>query len=120
VSRLRSLVDALWYALLTACLCAVLGLVGYGLVGYGLNPGEVANIALQTLGIASPAAIPPLLVPWTITYDDDFDATIRFMASGAGVAFNAVGVPGYTSFTTADDIGVKLIFHGFTKSPATK
>ena len=36
VSRLRSLVDALWYALLTACLCAVLGLVGYGLVGYGL------------------------------------------------------------------------------------
>ena len=31
MNRIRSLVDALWYAVATACLCAVLGLVGYGL-----------------------------------------------------------------------------------------
>ena len=28
---LRSLVDVLWYAAAPACVCAVLGLVGYGL-----------------------------------------------------------------------------------------
>jgi len=31
VNQFRTLVDALWYALVTACLCAALGLVGYGL-----------------------------------------------------------------------------------------
>ena len=31
MNRVRDLVDALWYAVATAGVCALLGLVGYGL-----------------------------------------------------------------------------------------
>lgn len=93
---------------------------GYGLVAYGLNPGDGINIAPQSLGVASPAAIPPLLVPWQMTHGDDFEARIEFSASGAGAQFGSSAAPTFTSHTLADDLAVKLIMHGFIKSPATK
>ena len=93
---------------------------GYGLVAYGLDPGATHNYAPVTLGIASPAAIPPLLVPWSLQADDDFDADIVFEASGAGTAYNGVAAPGWTSSDTTDVLATKLILHGFIKSPATK
>ncbi len=94
---------------------------GYGFVGYGIDfaaPGVV--VAPGSLGVASPAAIPPLLVPFTIGPDDDFSVTVQYQASLAGVAFGAVAAPAFVSHTLAQTTAVMAVLHGFVKSPGTK
>jgi len=94
---------------------------GYGFVAYGVDfaaPG--VTVAPGSLGVASPAAIPPLLVPFTIQADDDFDASIDFDNSSAGVAVGAVAAPAFVSHTLSANIAIMAILHGFVKSPGTR
>lgn len=95
---------------------------GYGFVAYGLNTsGAAATVAPSSLGVASPAAIPPLLIPFTLQPDDDFDATIKFDASRAGVENSAgAAAPTFSSRTLASATAIKAFLHGFVKSPGTK
>ena len=95
---------------------------GYGFVAYGLNvaaPG--APVAPSSLGVASPAAIPPLLIPFVIQPEDDFDVRIVFEASRAGVVNNAgAAAPVFATRTTAAAMAIKVFLHGFVKSPGSK
>jgi len=94
---------------------------GYGFVAYGVDlaaPGVV--VAPGTLGVASPAAIPPLLVPFAIGPEDDFEVEVKYETSLAGQAVGAVAAPAFTSHTLAADTPIMSILHGFVKSPGTR
>lgn len=92
---------------------------GYGVVAYGLTVGATA-VAPTSLGVASPAAIPPLLIPFTLQPEDDFKGEIAFQQSRAGAENNAGLAPTFTSYTLAQDVAIKAFLHGFVKGPATK
>ena len=81
-------------------------------------PGVV--VAPGSLGVASPAAIPPLLVPFAIQPDDDFEVRIRYELSAAGQAVGAVAAPAFASHILAQPTAVMAVLHGFMKSPGTK
>lgn len=94
---------------------------GYGFVAYGVDlaaPG--VTVAPGSLGVASPAAIPPLLVPFAINPDDDFEVDLEFEGSLAGLAVPGVGAPAFTSHTLAANTPIMAILHGFVKSPGTR
>jgi hypothetical protein len=94
---------------------------GYGFVAYGVDFGAPGvTVAPGSLGVASPAAIPPLLVPFTIGPEDDFAVTVRYQNSQAGVAAAAVGAPAHVSHTLAQTTACMAVLHGFVKSPGTK
>lgn len=94
---------------------------GYGMVAYGLDvAGAATSVAPSSLGVASPAAIPPLLIPFVIQPEDDFDVEIRFEASGAATANTAGVTPVYAAAVLDADTAIKTILHGFVKSPASK
>jgi len=93
---------------------------GYGIVAYGLNPAG-GTATPTSLGVASPAAIPPLLIPFMLAADDTFSATLTFQQSTAGVANNAgLAAPVFASFPIGNDTAIKNFLHSFVKSPGTR
>jgi len=94
---------------------------GYGFVAYGVDfAAPAVTVAPGSNGVASPAAIPPLLVPFELSSDDDFEGHI-FMRSPAGLtAVGGVAAPAFTSHTLAQDTPVMFVLHGFLRAPATR
>jgi len=91
---------------------------GYGVVAYGLSTG--AATAPTSLGVASPAAIPPLLIPFELQPDDDFDGHLDFVASRAGAQNQAGTTPVFASHVLGVDVAVVNYLHGFVKAPGTR
>lgn len=93
---------------------------GYGFVGYGIDfGGPAVTVAPGSNGVASPSAIPPLLVPFELNDDDDFQGRLRFHASAAAATIAGV-TAAWTSHTLAQDTPIMVALHGFVKSPATR
>lgn len=99
---------------------------GMGFVAYGVDFAVPAvTIAPGSLGVASPAAIPPLLVPFSLAAgaggDDDFEVDLRFTASRAAIPLGAgPTTAAWTSHTLAEDTPVMAVLHGFMKAPGTR
>lgn len=91
---------------------------GYGVVAYGLSTGTA--IAPTSLGVASPAAIPPLLIPFEIQPPDDFDGHLDFVASRAGTQNQAGTTPVFASHQLDLDVAIVNYLHGFVKAPGTR
>jgi hypothetical protein len=94
---------------------------GYGFVAYGVDkaaPGVAC--APGSLGVASPGAIPHLLVPFTITPDDDFEVKMRFTASRAAATVGGVTATWTDATLGAADVAIMCTLHGFVKAPGTR
>jgi len=94
---------------------------GYGFVAYGVDfAAPAVTVAPGSNGVASPAAIPPLLVPFELSSDDDFEGRVRFGTPQGLAAFGGVAAPVFASHTLAQDVPVMFVLHGFLKAPATR
>lgn len=96
---------------------------GYGFVAYGVDLAAPAVVvAPGSLGVASPAAIPPLLVPFTLAHNNDFEGILRFTQSRANKsAFGAApSTATWSSHQLAADCAVMAVLHGFMKAPGTR
>lgn len=94
---------------------------GYGIVAYGVDKAAPsAEVAPLSLGMASPAAQPHLLVPFQIQPEDDYEALLRFPNSNAGLALPGIAAPTYAGFALNNDIAIMAILHGFMKAPGTR
>lgn len=81
--------------------------------GYGVTGSTTENAAgLATIGVASAAAAPNLMVAQPIMDDDDLVATVDFRA--------ASWLTGYAQPTFSAGLTITLALHGFIKKPQGK